>query len=624
MTDAPNGTPLSLDAGEQEHAPGESPAPSQLERALREAPEDDQSVDNTTEQIEHRQSDGEDPGRQDTTQDEGVNLTVWPCGCDQVSDSHLENFATFQRHVREGLKNMKSQDVCYDSIEVLVIYWKESDVVEVGQNAKALADVFEKAPYGFNVTRHEFNNPDHTQKQIDNTFKKTLKSVEERVHAEDAETSNLLIVYYGGHGTVENADRLWKPMKTSVKNLIWSKYQNYMYDIECDILYLFDCCHSLAMCETSTTKPEYRRRCEIFCSAGLKEKSGAQTRTNFTAALKAQLETAASKALLEQRRSIGGLTFENICEQMTKKEIRDTLIAEPRFKASKFANPSFRGRIALTKRGNENSTSVPPPPPPQAQQDDSGSGYESQIEARSQISNTRILIKIRLANPAEGLSSDDWLKWFEKQPHNVAHIDLAVVKKIEWVGVFETDSSLALMTVLLWLWNYMEQDPACESLGIVRSANLLKRPADTEELVARAKLKEPGHEVKEVEQTQVASEESLDDKARRIEDIDSTSVKSEDIVFLNQLLADRVRERERQEQRERWRQEQRELDERRLRALVQKTRNIPPLEPPQKRGVRKPAKLTKKEDVPTSAIEEYVHGKVSKMLPHSSIDYLVA
>jgi hypothetical protein len=200
---------------------------------------------------------------------------VWPCGYDEVSDPHLENFVTFQRHVQEGLRNMKSQDVCYDSIEVLVVYWKESDVDKVGENAKDLADIFENAPYGFKVTRHEINNKDHDQKKIDNSFKATLKSVEERFDAKDAETSNLLIMYYGGHGTVENADRLWKPRKTSDKNLIWSKYQNRLYDFECDILYFFDYCYSLAMWETLMMKPKYRRRCEIFCSAGLMEKSGA-------------------------------------------------------------------------------------------------------------------------------------------------------------------------------------------------------------------------------------------------------------------------------------------------------------------------------------------------------------
>jgi hypothetical protein len=313
---------------------------------------------------------------------------------------------------------------------------------------------------------------------------------------------------------------------------------------------------------------------------------------------------------------------------MTKKEIRDTLIAEPRFKASTYANPSFRGRITLTKRRIETETSLPPPPPPQAQQGDSDSGYESQVEARSQISDTRILIKIRLTNPAEGLSSDDWLKWFENRPHNVANIDLAVVKKIEWVGVFGTDSSLALMTVPLWLWNYMEQDPACESLGIVRSANLLKRPADTEESVARAKLEEPRHEVVSTEQTQVALEESLNEKAQRIEAIDSTTVKNGEAPLLTELRAhqrqDWARERERHEQQKLERERERERDGRRLRGLVENTRNILPFEPSQRRGGRKAAKSTKKEDLPASAIVGDVHFKISKMLSDSSIDYLVA
>ena len=155
---------------------------------------------------------------------------------------------------------------------------------------------------------------------------------------------------------------------------------------------------------------------------------------------------------------------------MTGQEIRNDLIAEPRWQVVA-PDPDFRGKITLAKKGVGSKRIMPQP-----QGDDSDSGYESLIASRSQLSNARVLIKIRLRDPAEALSSDEWLKWFEDRPHNVAHVDIAVVKQIEWVGLFETDFSLALITVPMWLWINMEQDPACESLGVVRSKNLLRRP----------------------------------------------------------------------------------------------------------------------------------------------------
>lgn len=395
-------------------------------------------------------------------EDDGfTDMKVWPCGCDADIDPHYEDFTEFQRQVRAGLKDLASQDVRYDNIEVLMVYWKDSDVTDVKGNAQALAEVLRSAPYNLVVTEHELNNADCDEDEFNDSFQSALDSVKGRVHSRDKKTSNLFVLYYGGHGATENADRLWKPKKASRTKLVWSDFQYSIYRFDCDIVFLFDCCFSKAMIEAPTTNSKYRRRCEIFCSSGLKEQSGAQTKSSFTAAL---------KKYLQGRRAVGGLTFESLCNTMLNTEIRNTLIAEPRWHRLLNSNAAFRGKITLAKK----NTKIPVLEPQAA---DSDSGYVSQIEERSRLSDTRILIKIRLTKPAEALSPEDWLKWFEARPHNVAHIDLAIVKKIEWVGVFESDSCLALLTVPVWLWHYMEENPACESLGVVRSPNLLKKSA---------------------------------------------------------------------------------------------------------------------------------------------------
>lgn len=350
-----------------------------------------------------------------------------------------------------------------------MVYWKGGDVPNLADKAQKLGTLLGKAPYKFIVAPHEIDYKGLGQYDIEDNFKAALNDVEERLRARDKETSSLLILYYGGHGVVDRGDRWWSPTKSSGKRLLWSKYQPRMYDLNCEILYLFDCCYSLAMVETASTNSQHRRRCEILCSSGLKEPSGAQNKTLFTEALRQLLATKRDN-VLDGTEAIGGLTFENICITMTGEETRRNLIAEPRWQVVA-PNPAHRGKITFTKKG-AGAEALPPPP----QRHDSDSGYESQIESFSQLSDTWILIKIRLTNPAEGLSSNDWLKWFEDRPHNVAHVDIAVLKKIEWVGVFESDSSLALVTVPLWLWQNMERDPACESLGTVRSKNLLRKP----------------------------------------------------------------------------------------------------------------------------------------------------
>lgn len=422
-----------------------------------------------------------------------VALTAWPCGCDKAPNPYIENFATFQRHVRAGLKSLKSQDVRYESIEALMVYWKGGDVPNLADKAKELGTVLEKAPYNFTVTPHEIDYQLRGHLEIEDGFRNALNRVERRLdhlRDQDKETSNLLILYYGGHGIVDGRNRWWSPTKNSGKRLLWSKYQPRMYDLNCDILYLFDCCYSLAMVETASMSSEHRQRCEILCSSGLKEQSGAQNKTLFTEALR-QLLAKKRDDVLDGVDAIGGLTFQNICLTMTGEETRRNLLAEPRWQVVA-PNPTVPGKItlAMEKAGTEAIT-------PQPQRHDSDSGYGSQIESFSQLSDTRILIKIRLTNPAESLSSDDWLKWFEHRPHNVAHVEIAVLKKIEWVGVFESDSSLALITVPLWLWQNMEQDPACESLGIVRSNNLVRRPPDEIASVLPVGLDAPAEKTKE-------------------------------------------------------------------------------------------------------------------------------
>ncbi|KAL6716194.1 hypothetical protein ACLMJK_005760 [Lecanora helva] len=428
--------------------------------------------DNEGSQQNARQSSSQKQSEQVEVEDEASGeLNLWPCGYDECPIPYMEDLTTFQRQVRDGLKNLESKDVCYDHIGVLMVYWKGGDVPQLAQKAKDLGRLLEDAPYNFTVIPHEIDYQNLSREDIEDNFQASLIEINGRLLARDERTSSLFILYYGGHGAVDGQDRLWKPKKASEKYLIWSNFQQQIYRFNCDVLYLFDCCHSLAMVETLSNHSRHRQRCEILCSSGLKEPSGTQKKALVTEALRQLLAEKRDK-ILRKEDTIGGLTFESICDIMTTGKYRESLVAEPQWRVTA-PNPAFQGRITLAKRGAGIETQASP-----SQPDDFDSGYESQIESRTQMSNTRILIKIRLADPAEGLSSNDWLKWFEGRPHSVAHVDIAVVKEIEWVGIFESDSSLALITVPLWLWHNMEQDPACESLGIVRSKNLLRGPRD--------------------------------------------------------------------------------------------------------------------------------------------------
>ena len=128
-----------------------------------------QADGNQATQQDARQS-GDEKQLQETEGEDGeaVGLKVWPCGHDddekpvvlkvwpfrrdEAPKPYMENLATFQHQVREGLKSLKSQHVCYDHIEILMVYWKGSDMPKVAEKAKDVGSFLEKASYNFTVT----------------------------------------------------------------------------------------------------------------------------------------------------------------------------------------------------------------------------------------------------------------------------------------------------------------------------------------------------------------------------------------------------------------------------------------------------------------------------------------
>ena len=118
----------------------------------------------------------------------------------------MENLATFQGYVRDGLEDLKIQDVRYDCIETLMAYWKGSDVPKLAEKAKDLGTLLEKGPYNFTVTTREIDERSLSQNKIDNNFRDALRVVNDKLSAQDEETSSLLILCYGGLGVVDQAN----------------------------------------------------------------------------------------------------------------------------------------------------------------------------------------------------------------------------------------------------------------------------------------------------------------------------------------------------------------------------------------------------------------------------------
>jgi hypothetical protein len=109
---------------------------------------------------------------------------------------------------------------------------------------------------------------------------------------------------------------------------------------------------------------------------------------------------------------------------------------------------------------------------------DAGSQASSITISEIKASTTaRMLIKIRFANPSADLIKEEIEAWLRKTlPSSIEDIDFAAVREAQVHSLFESESSLAIFSVPLWVWDLIPHSPACQALGIIRSGDLL-RPA---------------------------------------------------------------------------------------------------------------------------------------------------
>lgn len=422
------------------------------------APSDQRTTDEITVPVQPSTDDASGGSRDGPIQIEVSPVTK--CGCFSPDEAHFENFKTFQEKVNEALQKLPPQQTQYDKVRVLMIYWEESDIPDLSEHAQELGNLL-KDDYGFEVDSHVIKNGESQKNgtihlEFRDKLTSTIKSIS------DEEKNNLLILYYGGHGIQvgeknKPLQRAWAPKAKSETYLEWSDFRSDLrISAYCDILFLFDCCYALAMMDTNET---YQRRCEIFCASGANDRASAMRNSSFTKAITKELSDR------KDSKGIGVLWFKTL---MTSTEMADKHKLSPAPHWHRYSDSLHQTSIFLE------SKKLPITKDAMTRNDkDSAVSVGDSIAELDSLSNTRVLVKLRLVNPAELLLEEDWMKWFQQRPSNVAGTEIAIVKKISCHGLFKSDSSLLLLSMPAWVWENMPADPACESIGIVRSDNLL-------------------------------------------------------------------------------------------------------------------------------------------------------
>ena len=379
------------------------------------------------------------------------------CGC--YSPSHHETFETFQKQINDSLKNLKPQRTTYDRVLALIVYWQHGDP-DMSTSAGELGALLQKG-YGFEVESHVIKNGDGRDnatlyQKFNLTLANTINSISEK------DKNNLLIVYYAGHAVqrYENNTllrKVWTPRPNSETQLDWDDLQHPLRRAYCDILFLFECCLATSMIVENKS---YLRRCELLCASGALDGVSEKRNASFTKTIITEWS---------DPRYSKGFDVSHFHSIMSGSKVmhENNLSATPGFR--RYSSSSHRTGIFLKdRRALVRDSTVTRC---------AGEGADpdaSRFKDLCSLSDARILVKLRLADPTEQLLHGGWREWILQRPNNVTGMELAVVESIRCHGLFDSDSSLLLFSMPVWVWNNLEADAACEPIGIVRSDNLLK------------------------------------------------------------------------------------------------------------------------------------------------------
>jgi hypothetical protein len=363
-------------------------------------------------------------------------------------DTSIVTLREFDRDLQESLPGIMATPPGYSQVSVLLIYWTRSDRPHIAKEAKKLEAVC-RTEFNFNTTLFAIPVGDDPINPLNQQISQTLASVNKK------DENHLLILYYGGHGAQDNEDGKWvwkgslgAPKEQDVE---WGAFQPFLQVAECDIFFLFDCCFATAM--IGNNRKPWKRRCEILGAAGAGDldKGSGDSRYSFTAAV--------AKELLAQK-STPRFTVLHLYSLMTDRERMDgyPLQVSPHRRTFP-GKKNLRGSISLVPLKDQNTRD--------RGVDDASLSSSSTLVSLGRLSDAKMLIRIHFGFPTEKPVLEEWEDWLKTRPPDIRSLE------ISWEGLYGSDSGLALVSIPIWLWTSLPQNPAYQHIGIIRSKNLL-------------------------------------------------------------------------------------------------------------------------------------------------------
>jgi tetratricopeptide (TPR) repeat protein len=377
---------------------------------------------------------------------------------DTPGDDHLDNFEEFFEHLNRAAKSVLPRvSRRHSGAYVLLLRWEDDDLgteTEVSDLEEVFRDV-----YHYNTERYLIPSVDPTT-QLEyrlNDFRRAYDN-----------GTNLLIIYYGGHGVLDYSKQRpsrssWQANQNGGATLVWSDLQGVLERAKSDVIFILDCCFAASATRCAGSKEGLWACNSEVTTTGVNDNS-------FTRNLIAELNS-----LSTSRFNITMLHAKLM--RRYRKPGPHMLLTEPWY--------TYLGDVVLP------SIELIPQPPNQM-----GSACSATIttEAQNHISNklsevapltidhtmteTLVLLAVRLKDTERIPKLLSWQDWCHdlapddiESVHALGRLQIRDLVKLE--AHFLSNSALILVSMPIFIWDRLPSNPSYSFIGFIKSANLL-------------------------------------------------------------------------------------------------------------------------------------------------------
>ncbi|TVY22540.1 hypothetical protein LHYA1_G008860 [Lachnellula hyalina] len=350
----------------------------------------------------------------------------------------------------------------YKTVNVCLIRWQE-DELEVKSELERLYHVFDKL-YGFN-TQIWLIPPRASQIQLTSMTCSFLQEFDDE--------DNLFIVYYGGHGTINQSrqSQWWCSRSPGSPFVDWSAIQALFSTALSDVLVLLDCCAAASSAQSSG-----KNVMEAIAACGFETRAPPPGIYSFTNTLIEVLEDWVNKLsfsaamlhteilfVLKQKRPERGRDGRRL--EWCSTPIHLVYTSNPKspgvelccLKSAKSAQKAKAGPVSQTP--NRSTSYVD-----SMDLDDDGlSEALSACQDSGKYQIPHVLISIALEEEQADLDASSCRRWLSNFP--------ALVKYATVEGVYRGNSTLITMSLPVMIWDCLPNNPACSFIGFVNTPN---------------------------------------------------------------------------------------------------------------------------------------------------------